>query len=111
MRSLAQEGVRQGDVTAFCFDRGISQILGILSVLEAGAAFVPLDPDDPTLRKELIVEECGAKVLLTTSDHSRVFQKREPGLALTTFEVKGLSPSSLAYIMSVSSLKIGDHSC
>ena len=75
MRSLVQEDVRQGDVMAFCFDRGISQILGTLSVLKAGAAFVPLDPDDPTLRKELMVEECGAKVLLTTLDHSRVFQK------------------------------------
>ena len=76
MRSLVQEGVHQGDVIAFCFDRGISQILGILSVLKAGAAFVSLDPDDPTLRKELIVEECGAKVLLTTSDLSSVLDPR-----------------------------------
>ena len=67
--------MRPGDVIALCFDRGISQILGILAVLKAGATFVPLDPDDPTLRKELMVEECGAKVLLTTSNHSRVFQK------------------------------------
>ncbi|KAL4075275.1 hypothetical protein V8B97DRAFT_2022271 [Scleroderma yunnanense] len=116
-RSLIQEGVCQGDVIALCFDRGISQILGILAVLKAGATFVPLDPDDPTLRKELMVEECGAKVLLTTSNHSRVFQKslaakvliayiddtnyqkRLTRLSADDFEVEGLSPSSLAYIM------------
>ncbi|KIJ63928.1 hypothetical protein HYDPIDRAFT_40894 [Hydnomerulius pinastri MD-312] len=74
-KPLVQQGVRQGDIVALYFDRGISQILGILSVLRAGATFVPLDPDDPTLRKELMIEECGAKVLLTTSNHSRVFQK------------------------------------
>jgi hypothetical protein len=74
-KSLIQQGVHQGDVVALCFDRGISQIVGLLAVLKAGGVFVPLDPDDPTLRKELMIEECAAKVLLTTSDHSRVFQK------------------------------------
>jgi len=86
-RSLIQEGVRQGDVIALCFDRGISQILGILAVLKAGATFVPLDPDDPTLRKELMVEECGAKVLLTTSNHSRVFQKSLAAKVLVSVSV------------------------
>ncbi|KIJ63455.1 polyketide synthetase [Hydnomerulius pinastri MD-312] len=116
-KSLIQQGVRQGDIVALCFDRGISQILGILSVLKAGATFVPLDPDDPTLRKELMIEECGAKVLLTTSNHSRVFQKSLASKVLIAyiddpsyqkrlsrfgaedFDVEGLSPSSLAYIM------------
>lgn len=74
-KSLIRQGVREGDVVALCFDRGISQIVGVLAVLKAGGAFVPLDPDDPTLRKELMITECGAKVLLTTSNHSRVFQK------------------------------------
>lgn len=74
-KSLTQQGVRVGDIVALCFDRGISQIVGVLAVLKAGGAFVPLDPDDPTLRKELMIAECGAKVLLTTSNHSRVFQK------------------------------------
>ena len=72
---LIQEGVHQGDDIALCFDHGISQILGILAVLKAGATFIPLDPDDPTLQKELMIEECSAKVLLTTSNHSHVFQK------------------------------------
>lgn len=74
-KSLIQQGVRVGDVVALCFDRGISQIVGVLAVLKAGGVFVPLDPDDPTLRKELMIAECGARVLLTTSNHSRVFQK------------------------------------
>ena len=74
-RSLIQQGVRAGDVVALCFDRGISQIVGVLAVLKAGGVFVPLDLDDPTLRKELMIAECGAKVLLTTTSHSRVFQR------------------------------------
>ncbi|KAI6098831.1 putative nonribosomal peptide synthetase [Pisolithus croceorrhizus] len=116
-RTLIQQGVRHGDVIALCFDRGIDQVLGVLAVLKAGATFVPLDPDDPTLRKELMVEECGARVLLTTSSHSRVFQKSLASKVLIVyiddaiyrkrltkfsgddFDVKGLSANSLAYIM------------
>ncbi|KAG6375737.1 hypothetical protein JVT61DRAFT_2583 [Boletus reticuloceps] len=116
-KSLIQQGVCAGDVVALCFDRGISQIVGVLAVLKAGGTFVPLDPDDPTLRKELMIAECGAKVLLTTSSHSRVFQKSLASKVLIAyiddpsyqkrlsrfdpedFEVEGLSPSSLAYIM------------
>ncbi|KIK92693.1 hypothetical protein PAXRUDRAFT_146735 [Paxillus rubicundulus Ve08.2h10] len=116
-KSLIQQGVHQGDIVALCFDRGISQIVGLLAVLKAGGVFVPLDPDDPTLRKELMIEECAAKVLLTTSNHSRVFQKslaskvliayiddpsyqkRLSRFSADDFVVEGLSPSSLAYIM------------
>lgn len=74
-RSLIQQGVGSESVVAVCFDRGIQQILGILAVLKAGGAFLPLDPDDPTLRKELMIVDCKAKVLLTTSSHSRDFEK------------------------------------
>ncbi|KIJ16259.1 hypothetical protein PAXINDRAFT_155215 [Paxillus involutus ATCC 200175] len=67
---LIDEGVRHGDVVAVCFNRGIHQILAIMSVLKSGASFVPLDPDEPHLRKRGIVEDCGALILLTTSDQS-----------------------------------------
>ncbi|KAH7918588.1 amino acid adenylation [Leucogyrophana mollusca] len=107
-KSLIQQGVRHGDIVAVCFDRGISQILGILAILKAGGTYVPLDPDDPTLRKELMIDECGAKVLLATSNHSRDFQKTLASKVLVShdtrfsgedFEVEGLTPSSLAYVM------------
>ncbi|EGN96334.1 hypothetical protein SERLA73DRAFT_9930, partial [Serpula lacrymans var. lacrymans S7.3] len=111
-KSLIQQGVNNGDIVALCFDRGIHQILAILAVLKAGGTFVPLDPDDPTLRKELMIAECKAKVLLTTSNHSRVFEKSLASKVLVSklddvisrfdggnFVVDGLTPSSLAYIM------------
>ena len=69
------DGVGPESIVAICFDRGIHQILAILAVLKAGGAFVPLDPDDPVLRKEMIIMDCGAKVLLTTQSHRRAFDK------------------------------------
>jgi Condensation domain/AMP-binding enzyme len=74
-RILIQQGVGPDSVVALCFDRGIPQILAILAVLKAGGAFLPIDPDDPAIRKELLVAECQAKVLLTTYSHHRDFDK------------------------------------
>ncbi|EIW85668.1 amino acid adenylation [Coniophora puteana RWD-64-598 SS2] len=116
-KSLIQQDIKQGDIIAVCFDRGVHQIAGILAVLKAGCTYVPLDPDDPTLRKELMVEECGAKVLISTTNHSRDFQKSLASKVLVSdhycllmiprlsrfdaadFAVEGLTPSSLAYVM------------
>jgi Non-ribosomal peptide synthetase modules and related proteins len=73
--SLLQQSVGSESVVALCFDRGIQQILAILAVLKAGGTFLLLDPDDPTLLKELVIVDRKAKVLLTTSSHSRDFEK------------------------------------
>ncbi|KIJ57674.1 hypothetical protein HYDPIDRAFT_120478 [Hydnomerulius pinastri MD-312] len=53
----------QGDSVALSFDRGISQ---------AGATFVPHDRDDLTLRKEFMIEECGAKVLVDLQPRAKL---------------------------------------
>ncbi|EMD32324.1 PKS/NRPS enzyme [Gelatoporia subvermispora B] len=115
--SLMHEGVGPDSVVAICFDRGIHQILAILAVLKAGGAFVPLDPDDPTLRKEMIIMDCGAKVLLTTQSHRRAFDKSIASKVIVAYiddptyekrlnrfddanpSIQSLTPSNLAYIM------------
>ena len=74
-RMLSQQGVGPDSVVAICFERGIPQILAILSILKAGGAFLPLDPDDPTLRKEMLIVDTNAKILLATYSQRRDFDK------------------------------------
>ena len=74
-RLLKQQGVGPDTIVAICFERGISQILAILGILKAGGAFLPLDPDDPTLRKEMLIVDTNAKILLTTYSQRRDFDK------------------------------------
>ncbi|KAH9923014.1 putative nonribosomal peptide synthetase [Amylocystis lapponica] len=77
----------------------------------------PLDPDDPILRKEAIIMDCQAKILLTSFSHRRAFDKSIASKVIVayiddpTFEkhlnrfddsnllIPSLAPSSLAYIM------------
>src|SRR4029450_6085039 len=49
-RRLEQtEGARDAFV-GICMHRSAEQVIGILAILKAGAAYVPLDPDTPAAR-------------------------------------------------------------
>src|SRR5262249_35709040 len=44
-----------------CMHRGIELVIGLLAVLKAGAAYVPLDPGYPTDRLSYMAEDAGVK--------------------------------------------------
>ncbi|MGH9848856.1 MAG: non-ribosomal peptide synthetase, partial [Blastocatellia bacterium] len=48
-----------------CMERSLEMIVGILAVLKAGAAYVPLDPAYPAERLAFMLEDTRAPVLLT----------------------------------------------
>jgi amino acid adenylation domain-containing protein len=48
-----------------CVERAPEMIIGLLAILKAGAAYVPLAPDSPPERLGMIVKEAGIKLLLT----------------------------------------------
>lgn len=48
-------------------DRSPSMLIGLLGILKAGAAYVPLDPDYPQQRLAFVLQQTQAPVLLTLS--------------------------------------------
>jgi len=48
-----------------CLERSIEMIVGMLGILKAGGAFVPLDPSQPQERKAFILADTKVEVLLT----------------------------------------------
>ena len=64
-RSLRAAGVRRGDLVAICVSRSLEMLVGMLGILKAGAAYVPLDPNYPADRLRFMVEDSGARVVLT----------------------------------------------
>ncbi|MCP5104854.1 MAG: amino acid adenylation domain-containing protein, partial [bacterium] len=63
---LQTKGVKPGIITGILMARSIEMTLGILGVLKAGAAYLPIAPDTPALRKKYMLTECRVEVLVTT---------------------------------------------
>ncbi|MEE8584938.1 MAG: amino acid adenylation domain-containing protein, partial [Acidobacteriota bacterium] len=65
--SLKARGVRPEGLVGICLERSIELVSAALAVLKAGAAFLPIDPDDPAQRLAWIVQDAGVQGLITHS--------------------------------------------
>ncbi|UOE51898.1 non-ribosomal peptide synthase/polyketide synthase [Mucilaginibacter sp. SMC90] len=64
---LQEQGVTKETPIAICIERGINMIAGILGILKAGAAYVPVDIDYPKDRISYILEDTKATIILSSS--------------------------------------------
>jgi amino acid adenylation domain-containing protein len=110
-RQLTELGVQVNEVVGICLKRTENLIIGILGVLKAGAAYLPLNPEDPPLRLGWILARAEARFTLTDSDskshlpegssqfllldrQSAVMEERDPD---DTTELP--KPTDLAYVI------------
>ncbi|MFP5264067.1 MAG: amino acid adenylation domain-containing protein, partial [Blastocatellia bacterium] len=56
-----------------CVNRSIEMIVGLLGVLKAGGAYIPLDPTCPDQRLAYMVEDCKASLILTQESFRQIF--------------------------------------
>jgi len=73
---LQQHQIGPESVVGICLDRSILMLVSLLAIFQAGAAYVPLEPDHPRERLHLLLEETAVSLLLTTRAH---LQCMEPG--------------------------------
>ncbi|HEX8695423.1 MAG TPA: non-ribosomal peptide synthase/polyketide synthase, partial [Longimicrobium sp.] len=64
-RALRRRGVGPETVVALLLERSPELVAGILGVLKAGGAYLPLDPEYPAERLRYMREDSGARVLVT----------------------------------------------
>ncbi|HEX9443947.1 MAG TPA: AMP-binding protein, partial [Candidatus Binatia bacterium] len=86
-RHLRSLGAGPGTIVALCLEPSPALIAGILAILKAGAAYLPLDPQYPRERLAFMLEDAGAALLVT--------QKR---LAEIYPHLDGLRPRSVVYL-------------
>ncbi|MEC0182799.1 non-ribosomal peptide synthetase [Paenibacillus peoriae] len=64
-RTLRAEGVEPDQPVGILVQRSLEMIVGIYAILKAGGAYVPIDPDYPADRIRFMLEDSGAKLVLT----------------------------------------------
>ncbi|RMT37964.1 Amino acid adenylation [Pseudomonas syringae pv. solidagae] len=107
---LIYQGVRPDDRVAIVSRRGLETLVGLLAILKAGAAYVPIDPSHPRERLHYLLSDSAPVVVLTLSS----LIKRLPPLAVPLIEldhcidgqgaennpqVAGLSSDNLVYVI------------
>ncbi len=87
---LIDLGVRPDTVVGLHLEQWPSRMIGLLGVLKAGGAYLPMDSEHPSERLASMLEDSGAS-LLVTEDHLR---ERLPDCAATTVNFEALVEST-----------------
>ncbi len=96
-RRLQEMGIVRGDRVALVLQRGVDAIVAILSVLKAGASYVPIDLAYPSARIRYIVEDSGARLAIIDADADVRLPDGFPSLNLGSerARIAALSPDPL----------------
>lgn len=108
---LQSLGIATEDLVGICVERSLEMVVGLLGILKAGAAYVPIDPGYPQERLAYMLEDSQVSVLLTQShlvdnlptrpthticldtDWEKISQNSDRNLQNTT------TPENLAYVI------------
>lgn len=63
--ALYAVGVRPGERVAVCAPHGIDLVAALIGVSLCGAAYVPLDPEDPPARHEFLIDDARVAAVIT----------------------------------------------
>ncbi|ETS29277.1 amino acid adenylation enzyme/thioester reductase family protein [Photorhabdus khanii NC19] len=62
---LNEQGICPDDHVAILLERSVELVVVQLAILKVGAVYVPVDPNVPDERKNWLINDCAAKLLLT----------------------------------------------
>lgn len=108
---LRAQGAGPDVRVGLCVTRSVEMVVGLLAILKAGSAYVPLDPDYPQERLSFLITDSQSPILLTQEHllprlpetHAAVFCfERLPTLldaCSTENPVTGVTPEHLVYVI------------
>jgi amino acid adenylation domain-containing protein len=87
---LQRSGVKRNDLVAICVERSVDMIVGLLGIMRAGAAYLPLDPTFPPERLAFMLQDAQPSLLLTQERLRALLPQSE----VLVFALDALPPST-----------------
>ncbi len=84
-QALIAQGTKPGDVVAVALPRSVFLSLALQAIVEAGAAWLPLDTGYPDERLQMMLEDAAPRLLITSTDQLARFSAIE-GLKTFCYE-------------------------
>ncbi|NDJ57519.1 amino acid adenylation domain-containing protein [Enterobacteriaceae bacterium 4M9] len=98
-RLLVSHGVGSEDVVALALPRSIEMIVGLLAILKAGAAYLPLDVHNPAERLAYILKDASPVCIVTDTEHTDTLSSSAPKVLIDAKDYQqqlaALSPDNL----------------
>jgi amino acid adenylation domain-containing protein len=88
--ALRSRGIGSSDVVAVFLERSPEMIVGLLGILKAGAAYLPLDPALPAQRVEFLLADAEVSLILTQRD----LRNALPPTSSTVLDIEDVSASA-----------------
>jgi len=66
-RTLRDKGIQSDSIVGIMMYRSLEMVIGIMAILKAGGAFLPIDPDYPEERISYMLENSNMSLLLTSN--------------------------------------------
>jgi fengycin family lipopeptide synthetase D len=64
-RYLREAGVKPDSFVGIMIEKSLELIIGIMAILKSGGAYLPIDPEYPKERVELLTKDCDVNILLS----------------------------------------------
>ncbi len=96
---LRARGVGPETLVALRFERSVELVIAAVAVLEAGGAYLPIDPAHPMERAEWTVGDAGAALLLSPENLPTLLAEEAPEGLARIDQAAGFDPDSLAYVI------------
>lgn len=105
---LRDKGTKPESVVALMLDRSFEVLIGILGILKAGCAFLPIDPEYPDERIRFMLENSNTGIVITQSRYRAKIAANMDIIDVDNFDMSKydignpgleINPCSLAYII------------
>lgn len=93
-RFLRNSGVKANEKVGLMLDKSVNMIVGIMGILKAGCAYVPLDPEYPALRKSFILLDSGCPIVVTQDKYLTDFETEITKVSLDSPLLSEFEPSN-----------------